>query len=1304
MSAGRPPEFTDEEGTLPMYRVRLEAYFEAHGIEEPTKKRALLIASLTNSAVRVVQARCHPKKVNELSYEEVVGHLEDHYAPQVNEIAASYAFFRRSQQEGESAQDFIAEIRRLAEKCNFGTSLERMLRDRIVCGVRDEDVRRSLLTQRKLTLQQAEDFVVSAQEAAENAKSMKAAEPDAVNFARHNARPGKSSLKQEKLHFCGRCGGSHSENECKHLRAVCHQCGKRGHLRRMCGQWRQGSYAMAAEGHTDGDETEALHTIAAVLHHEASIRKVKPIYKDIKWNGVPLRMLVDTGSPVSVISETVYRKYKAMWPPLRTTQLRLSCLLGELPVVGQLDMTAVCDGKDVAGTVVVVGSSGPSLCGRDTIKAFNEVGVAMLSNVVASVQAVENRDAGTKLQELLIEFADVFAPELGLCKGPPVTFQLKENACPRFCKARTVPYALRDKMSDALDQLVAQDILAPVKTAEWATPVVPVVKGDGSIRVCGDFRMTVNAATLMERYPLPRVDDIFAKLNGGEVFTTLDLRQAYNQLPLDEEAKKMTVLNTHKGLFCFNRLPFGVSSAPAIFQRRMDGLLGDIPGVQVYLDDIIIAEKRDDLSRLKQVLERLREYGLRLHKGKCKFRQDEVTFLGHRIDAKGLRPKDDNVKAVVEAPAPTSVSELKAFLGLVNYYGKFLPNLATVLAPLYALLAKGAMWKWEREQEKAFRNAKEAIVASKFLAHFDPDKPLRLECDASPVGIGAVLSHRVNGVDYPIGFRSRILTKAERNYSQLEKEALALVFGVTRFKDYLYGQRFVLVTDHKPLTGLFNPSKPIPPMAAARIQRWALFLGNYDYTLQYRKGSDHSNADALSRLPLPITEPSDDSTDACVLYSQALEETAISAREVAKLTQQDAILGQVKNWIAEGWPSYLPQGHEQLRPYFNRRTELTVSDNLVYWGHRIVLPMAVAKRMLRLLHETHPGMTSMKSMARTLFWYPGLDADIERMVKSCCTCAQASAMPPAQTPLAWPDTGERWSRLHVDFAGPINGKMVLVVVDAETKWIEAVSMKVATAQSTVDALRSMFARFGIPKTVVSDNGPQFVSAVFREFLARNGVQHLKTAPYHPQSNGLAERAVRTIKEGLKKNPGTNLNTRISQFLFRYRRTPVKDGKSPAEHLLGYQIRTKMDCITPEQDTAEMQPRARKNKFNVGEPVWMRGFGSGRRWIPGVVHSHQGSRMVTVDSEQGLQRRHLDQLRSRAAAHDCSSGEVTSEGPEECAPTSPRNASTSFPSTRTSLHNSTEAAEAAPLPQAPRKSTRPRRPPERYGFSPERFSY
>ncbi|XP_037509565.1 uncharacterized protein K02A2.6-like [Rhipicephalus sanguineus] len=210
-------------------------------------------------------------------------------------------------------------------------------------------------------------------------------------------------------------------------------------------------------------------------------------------------------------------------------------------------MTARCDAKDMQGTVIVVDSLGPSLCGRDTINAFNEIGVPMLTNVVASVQPIKFNGPNTGLEALLSEYADVFARALGLCKGPPVTYQLKENVVPRFFKSRTVPYALRDKMSDALDQPVAQDVLTPVKTAEWATPVVPVFKKDGSLRISGDFRITVNAATATEQYPLPRVEDIFAKLNGGEVFTTLDLRQAYNQLPLDEHAQKIAVLNTQKG-------------------------------------------------------------------------------------------------------------------------------------------------------------------------------------------------------------------------------------------------------------------------------------------------------------------------------------------------------------------------------------------------------------------------------------------------------------------------------------------------------------------------------------------------------------------------------------------------------------------------------------------------------------------------------------------------------------------------------------------------------------------------------------
>ncbi|XP_037521037.1 uncharacterized protein K02A2.6-like [Rhipicephalus sanguineus] len=505
--------------------------------------------------------------------------------------------------------------------------------------------------------------------------------------------------------------------------------------------------------------------------------------------------------------------------------------------------------NEIAGTLVIVDTPGPALCGRDTIKAFNNCGVAMMiPNFVANLNTRKEDRTSQQLQTLLKEFEDVFSPGLGLYKGPPVKLILKENATPRFCKARTVPYALTTKVSDALDRLVADGVISPVMAAEWATPVVPVVKTDGSIRLCGDFRLTVNVATVTEQYPLPRVDDIFARLNGGEVFSTLDLTQAYNQLPLDNEAKKLTVINTHKGLFCFNRLPFGISSAPAIFQRHMDSLFKDLPGVQAYLDDIIVAEKRNDTSLLKQVLQRLRDYGLRLNIKKCKFRQEEVTFLGHRVDANGLKPKDDNIEAVLQAPVPKS---------------------------------------------------------------------------------------------------------------------------------------------------------------------------------------------------------------------------------------------QVKFWIKKGWPKFLSEEQIRFRPYFSKKAELTYYQDLVYWGHRIVLPTALNRHILDLLHETHPGMATMKNIARSLFWFPGLDGEIERLVRECPACVQAAAMPPAQTPVPWPTTGEKWSRLHADYAGPIEGHMILVVVDSETKWIEAVPTKSATAEVTVEALRAMFARFGLPRTLVTDNGPQFTGFHFRNFLAQN---------------------------------------------------------------------------------------------------------------------------------------------------------------------------------------------------------------------------
>ena len=312
-----------------------------------------------------------------------------------------------------------------------------------------------------------------------------------------------------------------------------------------------------------------------------------------------------------------------------------------------------------------------------------------------------------------------------------------------------MPYTLQAKVEDELNRLQTAGVIKPVKFSEWAAPIVPVVKPDGSIRICGDYKVTINQAAKPDTYPLPKIEDLFTSLSGGNFFSKVDLANAYLQIQLDEESKEYTTINTHRGLFCYNRLPFGVSSAPSIFQRIIENILQGLKHVCVYLDDILItgATEEEHLQNLDTVL---------------------------------------TSRAINNAPAPNNISQLKSFLGLINYYCKFLPNLSNTLAPLYRLLQKHTKWQWGPEQQRAFNTSKKSLTSDCILTHFDPTKALVLACDASPYGIGVVLSHQMeDGLDKPIAFSSQTLAPAEKKYSQLEKEGLAVIFGVKQLHQYL---------------------------------------------------------------------------------------------------------------------------------------------------------------------------------------------------------------------------------------------------------------------------------------------------------------------------------------------------------------------------------------------------------------------------------------------------------------------------------------------------------------------------------------
>ncbi|XP_048003061.1 uncharacterized protein K02A2.6-like [Leguminivora glycinivorella] len=718
---------------------------------------------------------------------------------------------------------------------------------------------------------------------------------------------------------------------------------------------------------------------------------------------------------------------------------------------------------------------------------------------------------GISTTVLSSRYAQVFEDGLGCYTGEPVGFRLREGATPVFMRARPLAFALREPVDRALDQLVSDGIITPVECSDWATPIVPVVKSDGSIRICADYKLTLNKWLEIDRYPLPRIDDLLVKLNGGDKFSKIDLSQAYAQFPLDD-TKKFTTINTHKGLFQYNRLVYGLASSPGIFQRKLEQMFADLPTVGVYLDDVIITAKNDDdhLKILCQVFDRLLKYGLKIKKEKCTFFADSVTYLGFVISREGVSACSSKVEVINKMSSPQNVSELRSFLGMIMYYAKFVKNLSTILSPLYELLKKDVRFVWSKACQAAFEEIKRKLQSSEVLAHYSSELPLVLTTDASSTGVAAVIAHRTPAGERPVAYASRVLSSAERHYSQIEKEALAIIYGVQKFHQYLYGRKFLLKTDHKPLVTIFGDKAGIPTMAASRLQRWAVIMSGYHFDIEYVRSEDNG-ADALSRL---ITG-SDRKVRSEITYLNYVQNfLPITSTDIKKATSKDPILVKVMMYIASGWPAYCDD--ENLKPYHTRRNELYMEAGCILWGYRIIVPSVFQSKILQELHVGHVGMVKMKSTARSYVWWPGIDAAVERVCRECAACVAESSAPPRAPPKPWPYITEPWTRLHVDFLGPIENESFFVIVDSTTKWIEIFRMPRTTTSSVIKVLCETFSRFGLPRSIVSDNGPQFCSAQYDQFLQSNGIKKILTPTYHPASNGAAENAVKLCKKAIKK--------------------------------------------------------------------------------------------------------------------------------------------------------------------------------------------
>ena len=575
------------------------------------------------------------------------------------------------------------------------------------------------------------------------------------------------------------------------------------------------------------------------------------------------------------------------------------------------------------------------------------------------------------------------------------------------------------------------------------------------------------------------------------------------------------------------------------------------------------------------------------------------------------------------------------------------------------------------------------------LVHYDPALPIILECDASRKGVGAVLSHQFSdGTERPIGFASRSLCPAETRYSQIDLEALAVIFGVTKFKKYLLGRSFMIRSDHKPLLYLFGDQKPIPHLASARLQRWALLLSAYQYQWEFRKGSQLSNADALSRSPLEERPSAVPLCPDTIQLITVLEQGLVTVEKVKQFTARDPVLSQVLRFCLSGWPEKCTEPN--LLPFSRRSVELTSHDGCVLWGGRVVIPSQLRKLVLLQLHDTHPGISRMKSIARSYFWWPGMDAEIEDLGRSCASCCQLRNNPPPAPLHQWPWPSSPFARVHVDHAGPFMGHYFFILVDAHSKWLEAEIVSSTSSKQTIQSLRKIFATHGIPQQIVSDNATTFTSGEFQEFVKNNGITHTPSAPYHPSTNGLEERAVQSLKQALLKMTG-DLQTRLSRFLFTYRNTPhPTTGRSPSEMLFGRRLRSRWDLLLPDVSKRVTQQQENQKFYHdthardrgslqKNQLVLSRGY-RGRKWEPGQVLEKTSSHSYDVLVDGKVVSRHQDQLLSKETPPSSPDPPVSLPSQQEPPTPSPSPSPTLSPAAPLPLH--LPASPSPPSPSTP----------------------
>ena len=860
---------------------------------------------------------------------------------------------------------------------------------------------------------------------------------------------------------------------------------------------------------------------------------------------------------------------------------------------------------------------------------------------------------------VLEEYHDCF-DKLGCFPGEKYHIQLVDNPVPVVHPPRTVPVHILPLYKEELDKVIADDVITAVtEPTDWVNSIVCNIKetpeGKRKVRLCLDPK-DLNQNIRREHYYTRTIDELLPQLHGKKFFSVVDTKKGYWHVALDHESSLLCTFNTPFGRYRFKRLPFGIILSQDIFQRRLDEVYKDIPNVMGIADDIVVCgstESEHDQA-FCEMLKATRKHNVSLNSEKLQFKQAQVDFYGHILSENGIQPAREKLETIRNIKTPSNIKELQTTLGMVTYLNRYSTKLADLTSPLRELTKKQVHFRWEPHHQQALDRIKQELCSSKLISYYDPDPttPTILQCDASQTGIGAWLRQLDSqGNENIVAMASRSLTDAESRYSNIERECLAVTYGLEKFEHYLLGRNATVETDHSPLEQIFKKNINEAP---SRLQRLLLRCLRFDVHVQYKQGRSIPVADALSRVchkkAAHNTENMiEDSASQCNIHFIS---TPIDLTAVKSSAAQDRTMNLLKNTIFNGWPPYRKQCPQELWEFWNFRCDLTLEDGLVLKGNRIVIPSSMRDQVLQAIHLGHQGENKCILRARESVFWPGISADIRQMVKDCDLCNKHQPAQP-KLPIMQPDLPTRpWEKLGTDIF-EFDGKKYLMVVDYYSRFPVIRLLDNMTSHAVCNHFTSVLAEYGLPATIISDFGSQYISERFKTKCKLSGITLRFSSPYHHQANSLAERTIGTCKSLLKK--ALEKNECPYTALWMYRTTPLDDQMpSPHELLFGRKPQTTLpstrstlkskhpnDDLHQEANQKRQERQAefydRKNGSDKKilhnmEPVFVRNTLK-NTWQPAIVLNRpqptERPRTYTVDIQGKIYQRTREHLRPRS---------------------------------------------------------------------------